>query len=180
MSRATTVATRTDRHRLLDVGEELELVLDIFGREQLAGGEPADVLGAVDDLELAVRLDIAGVARLDEAVRGQRFGGLFGLAIIADEHARRFELNLAIPGDAQFDMRRRRADGVGADRAVGLRGHVKERLRLAVELLEVQSKRAIESEEVGADRFARGIGDADFREAEHVLERPVDQSSPSA
>ena len=68
------VAAVADRHRLADVGEEFQLVLDIFGREQLAVGEPADVLGAVDDLELAVGLEEAGVAGLDEAVRGQRLG----------------------------------------------------------------------------------------------------------
>ncbi len=66
------VAAVADRHRLADVGEELELVLDVFGREQLPVGEAADVLGAVDDLELAVGLEEAGVAGLDEAVLGQR------------------------------------------------------------------------------------------------------------
>ena len=63
------VAPVAERHRLADVGEELELVLDVFGREQLAADEPADVLGAVDDLELPVRLEHPGVAGLDEAVR---------------------------------------------------------------------------------------------------------------
>ena len=72
-------------------------------------------------------------------------------------------------------MRRRRPDGVGADRAVGLRRHVEKRLGLAVELLEVQPQRAIEGEKVGADRFAGGVGDADSGEAEDVLERSVDE-----
>jgi hypothetical protein len=73
------VAPVSDRHRLADVGEELQLVLDVFGREQLAVGEPADVLGAIDDLELAVGFEDAGVAGLDEAVLGQRFARLVGL-----------------------------------------------------------------------------------------------------
>ena len=46
---------------------------------------------------------------------------------------------------------------------------------LAVELLQVEAERAIEGEEIGADRLARGIGDADAREAERVLQRAVDQ-----
>ena len=142
----------------------------------MSRGEPADVLGAVDDLELAVGLDVAGVAGLDEAVGGQRLGRLVGLAIVADEHARRFELHLAIPGDAQFDIRRRRPDGVGAHGAVGLRRHVKKRLGLTVELLEVQPQRAIEREQVGADRFPRRIGDADPGKAEDIFQRRVDQS----
>ena len=152
-----------DRHRLADVGEELELVLDIFGREQLPVGEPADVLGAVDDLELAVGLEEAGVAGLDEAVLGQRFARLVRLIEITDEHARRFELHLAVLGDAQLDVRRGRADRVGAHGAVGLGGDVEKRLGLAVELLEVEAERAIEREQVRADRLARGIGDADAR-----------------
>ena len=132
-----------------------------FGREQLAVGEPADVLGAVDDLELAVRLEEAGVAGLDETVRRSAPRGLLRLLEIADEHARRLELHLAVRGDAQFDVRRGRADRVGAHRAVGLRGHIEKRLGLAVELLQVEAERAIEREQIGADRLARGIGDAD-------------------
>ena len=48
------VAAVAERHRLLDVREELELVLDVFRREQRAVVELADVLGAVDDLEMPV------------------------------------------------------------------------------------------------------------------------------
>ena len=69
----------------------------------------------------------------------------------------------------------RRADGVGVDFAVRLRGEIEERFGLAVELLQVQADRAIEREQVGADRLARGVGDAHAREAEHVLERAVNQ-----
>src|SRR5579875_52741 len=47
------VAAMAEGHRLADRGEELELVLEIFGREERAVGEAADILGAVDDLELA-------------------------------------------------------------------------------------------------------------------------------
>ena len=71
------IAAVADRHGLANVGEEFQLVLDIFGREQLPVGEPADVLGAIDDLELAVRLEEAGVAGLDEAVLGQRLRASF-------------------------------------------------------------------------------------------------------
>ena len=71
-------------------------------------------------------------------------------------------------------LRRGRAHRVGAHRAVGLRGYVQERLRLPVELLQVEADRAVEGEQVRADRLARGIGDADAREAERVLERRVE------
>ena len=169
------VALVADRDSLADIGEELELVLDIFGREQLPVGELAHVLGAVDDLELPVRLEEAGVAGFDEAVLGQRFPGLVRLVVIADEHARRLELHLAVLGDAQLHMRRGRADRVGAHGAVGLRGDIEKSLGLAVELLQVEPERAIEREQVRADRLAGGIGDANAREAERVLQRAIDQ-----
>jgi hypothetical protein len=51
---------------------------------------------------------------------------------------------------------------------------------LAVELLEVDADRAIEAEQVGTDRGAGGVGDADAAHAEHVLQRPVDSRLPSA
>ena len=75
----------------------------------------------------------------------------------------------------KIDIGRGRADGVGAHGAVGLRGHEQEGFGLPVELLQIEADRAIEGEEIGADRFARGIGDADAGEAERVLQRRVDQ-----
>ena len=46
-----------ERHRLADVGAELQLVLDELRRERRAVGELAHVLGAVDDGEMAARVD---------------------------------------------------------------------------------------------------------------------------
>ena len=48
-----------ERDRLADVGAEFELVLDELRRERRAVGELADVLGAIDDGELALRVDEA-------------------------------------------------------------------------------------------------------------------------
>ena len=87
------------------------------------------------------------------------------------------DLNSTSPLSAMrdVDVRHRRPDRVGVDLPVRLRGEIEERFGLAVELLQVQAERAIEREQVGADRLARRVGDAHAREAEHVLERPVDQ-----
>ena len=135
----------------------------------MSRGEPANVLGPIDDFELAIGPDQAGVAGLDIAILGQSLCRTLGIAEIADEHARRAELHFAVLGDAQIDMGRGRADRVGAHRAVGLRRDVEKGLRLTVELLQVHAERPIEGEDVGADRFARRVGDADAREAEGVL-----------
>ena len=121
-------------------------------------------------------IEIAGIAGFHEAVRRHHFGGLGGVLEVADEHARRLEQNLAIVGDADIDMRTGRTDRVGMDFAVRLGGDVEEGFGLAVKLLEVQPDRPIEGEQIGADRFAGGIGDAHARKTEHVLERRIDQN----
>src|SRR3546814_16739442 len=43
---------------------------------------------------------------------------------------------------------------------------------------DLHAERAVEVEDVGADRLAGGVGEADAREAEGVLERPVHQHPP--
>ena len=92
-------------HRFADVGIEFELVLDVFRREQRAVVETADILGAVDDLEMAgLGIDEAGVAGLDVAVGGHDLGGLGLVLEITHEHARRLEQDLAVLGDAQIDI----------------------------------------------------------------------------
>jgi len=63
------------------VREELELVLDVLGREERAVGEAPDVLGAVDDLQVAVRIQEAGVARVVPAFGGLHFGGGFRVLV---------------------------------------------------------------------------------------------------
>ena len=64
------VVAVAEGHHLLDVGKELQLVLDVFRREQRAVAELADILGAVDDLQVpGLGVEEAGVAGLDVAVR---------------------------------------------------------------------------------------------------------------
>ena len=52
-----------------DVGAELQLVLDELRGEGEAVGELADILGAVDDDEMAVLVDKAGIAGPQPAFR---------------------------------------------------------------------------------------------------------------
>ncbi len=138
-----------------DVGIEFELVLDVFGRKQRAVIEPPDVLGPIDDLEMpGLRVDEPGIAGPDVTVGGDDLGGLGLIPEIAHEHAWRLEQHLPILGDAQVDIPHYGTDCIGTDVPVGLRGDVEEGLGLTVELLEVQSDRAKEREQVGADRLA--------------------------
>ena len=67
--RADAIALIAEGDGLADVGIELQLVLDVFRREQRAVVEAADVLGAIDDFQVpAFRIEEAGVAGLDVAV----------------------------------------------------------------------------------------------------------------
>ena len=89
-----------------DVRKELELVLDVFRREQRAVVELADILGAIDDFQVAgLLVEETGVAGLHIAVRRHRLGGLLIILEIAGEHARRLELHFAVVGDADIDVR---------------------------------------------------------------------------
>src|SRR6185437_6669814 len=98
------IAPVAERDRLADIGEEFELVLDVFRREQRAAAQPADILGAVNDVEMARRVEKSGVAGADIAVAGHRLGGALGILEIAEELARALVENLAVRGDAHLDI----------------------------------------------------------------------------
>ena len=146
-----------------------------LGAEQRSVLEPADILGAVDDPQMPVIAEEAGIARMGPAVRALGLGRGLGVAVISGEHAGAAIEYLAALGDLDLDLAYRLADGVGLDLAVGLHAQEHRRLGHAVELFDVDAERAEEGEQVGADRLARGIGHADAAHAEHVLQRPIDQ-----
>ena len=101
--------------------------------------ELADISGAVDDFQLAARLEETRVAGLDITVRRHGLRRLGGIAKIAGKHARRLELHLAIWRDADINARRCGADRVGADCTITLYGYVHESFCLAVKLLQVKA-----------------------------------------
>ncbi len=175
------VAAVAEDHGFEDVGVELELVLHVFRREEAAVGHLADVLGAVDDAQVAgPLLDEAGVAGGDPAFGVLGRGGGFVVLVIAHEGAGRAVEDLAALVDAQLDAGAGHADGVGADLVVGLLGDEHRRLGLAVELFEVDAEGAVEIEDLGPDRLAGGVADADAGKAQRVLERAVDQQVAEA
>src|SRR5829696_3634238 len=164
-----------ESHRLLDVGIELQLVLDVFRREQRAVAHPADVFCPVDDLQMPGLVKEAGIARAHEAVGGLRLGGLLRVLVVAEEDAGRAVEDLAVVVDLDLDLRSRPSDGVGADLAVGLHGDVDRRLGLAVELLQVDTDGAVELEDLRPDGLAGRVSDLNVRQAEAVLQRRIDE-----
>ena len=76
-----------ERHRLVDVREELQLVLDELRREQRAVVQLADVLGAVDDAQVPALVEVARVAGMHPAVGGLGVVGRLRVLEILLEHA---------------------------------------------------------------------------------------------
>ena len=74
-------------HGFLDERKKLQLVFDVLGREHRAAGHAADILGAVDDLQVAVLVEKPGVAGMEIAGRIDRFGGGFRPLEITAHHA---------------------------------------------------------------------------------------------
>ncbi len=177
--RADLVAAVAERHGLLDVREELELVLHVLGREHRAvvraAREAPHVLHAVDDLELAARIEKARIARAVPAVRREHFRGRLGVLVVAAQQARGLHEDLAVAVHLDLHPADRHAHGVGMHRVVGLQADEHRRLGGSVELLEVDADRAVEGEQVRSDRLARRIGHAHPREAQRVAQRPIDQ-----
>jgi len=164
-----------EHHRLLDVRDELELVLDVVGRKQVATGQLADILGAVDDLEVPVLVEEAGVAGMEIAFAVDGLGGVLRPFVIFLEQHRAAHQHFAVVGDPDLDARRRLADAVELDFAVRLQTHRGAGFRRSVELLQVDADGTVKAEQVRPDRRAGGVGDADAAHAEDVAQRPVHQ-----
>ena len=121
-------------HRLLDVGAELELVLDPLGGEGGAVGQARHVLEPVYDDQLAVGGEEAGVAGAQPAV-GQGLGGGLRVLEVALEDAGAPDQHLPLVGDAHLHPRQRAAHRVGAHLAVPLHRRQGRALGAAIDLL---------------------------------------------
>ncbi len=163
-----------DGHRLEHVGEELQLVLDVLGREQGAVGQAADILGAVDDLQVPGIVEEAGVAGPDPAVGGLRRCRRLGVLVVGVKHPGRAEQYLAIVRQFHLDVFDRRAHRIRTHLVVELHGDEGRCLGLAVDLLQVDADGSVEVEHVRADGLAGGIGQPRAAVAELVLQRFVD------
>src|SRR5262249_5969328 len=151
----------------------LQLVLDVLGGEQRPVGEAAHVFRAVDDLEVAGRIEESGVARAHPATLEHDVPGGRLVLEVALEDTRAAIEHLALRRDLELDVFDRRADGIEPHVAVALDGDEDARLRHAIELLDVDPEAAEEDEDLGTDRLAGRVGAAHAPHAEVVAQRPV-------
>src|SRR6185503_6401672 len=99
--------------RFLDVREELELVFEVLGREQRAVVQLADVFHAIDDLDMALRVEEARVAGAEPAVAVPRLRGGARVLVVLGEQPRRADQQLALRAEFELDARYRGTDRVG-------------------------------------------------------------------
>src|SRR5262245_7196612 len=134
---------------LPDERAELELVLDELRRERCTVGERSHVLRAVDDDEVALRVDEAGVTRVKPPIVIDDLAGRLVVLEIPLEHRAAAHEDLAAAlGNLDLDARHRTPGGGGIGLGVGLERHQTGGLRGAVDLLEVDPDRAEEPEGV--------------------------------
>src|SRR5262249_5807248 len=105
---------------LLDVRKKLQLVLEILGREERAVLEAADILGPIDDLQVAILVEETGIPSVDPAVFGLSGGCGLRVLEVRAEDSRAAEEHFAVLRDPNLDVLDRRTDRVRLDAAVGL------------------------------------------------------------
>ena len=173
--RADHVAPVAEADGFLDVRNEFEPVLDQLGRVGGAVLQGADILHPVDDPQMAVIAEIAGVPGVKPSVGipGLRGGGR--IAVILPEHAGRAHEDFALRGEFEFDAIGRRPHRVRLDLSVALHGHEEAGLRRAVELFQVHAEGTEEGHQIRCDGVAGGESDADLAHPQHVPQRTVDQ-----
>ena len=172
---ADPVASVTEGDRLLHIREELQLVLDVLGREQRGVRQPPHVLDPIDDLYVPVGVEIAGVAGMEPALGVFGLCSRLGILVVLLEEARRADEKFPLRRELELHARHRWADGVGFHLPVRLDAHEHGSLGRAVELLEVDADGAIEDEKVRPDGLSCRVGHPHAAHAQHVAQRPVDQ-----
>ena len=96
-------AAVADRARLADERDHLELGLEVGRADVLAAGGDDQLLLAVDDLEVAVVVELADVAGVQPAVVVERLGGLLGLVEVAANTLPPRQQHLAVLGEPHLD-----------------------------------------------------------------------------
>ena len=122
----------------------LHLRLDVGRRHVLAGRVDDDLLLAVDDLQVAVLVELADVAGVEPAVVVDRLRGLVGLVAVALHDHGRADQHLAVLRQLDLHARRGRTDGADLDLVRRVRRAGAARLGHAPQLRQRQAERVVE------------------------------------
>src|SRR5215218_4428254 len=160
-----------DGYRLSDQrAGRLEFGLDVGGRHVLARRVDDQLLLAVNDLEVAVLVEVADVAAHEEAVLGEGLLGLLRLIPIARHDAGPLDEHLAVPGQLDVDPRRGRPDRADLDPLRRVAGPGAGGLGHPPQLRERNPQRMEELDHLGRRRGRTHVAGLDLAEAEHVAD----------
>ena len=121
-----------------------------------------------------MRIQKTGVAGVVPAICGQHFSRGLWIFEIALEQARRLNQNLAVVGHLDLDALAWHAHSVGTRFVVGLQADKHRRFRGAIQLLQVDTNRAVKTEQVRANGFTGGVGHTHPAETQVVAQRAID------
>ena len=119
----------------------------VFGRfrsDVLAAGGDEEVLAPAGDVHEAIVVDARQIACFEPAVCGEGIAGGGGVVVVADEHARPVDLQLAVVGHAERDARTRFADAADAVGVLEVDAAGRGRFRQPIALDEGHAVQAVE------------------------------------
>jgi hypothetical protein len=153
----------------------LQLVLEVLGRDVLAAGGDDDVLLAVGDHEVAVLVDVADVAGVDEALLVERRPRRLFVVVVAGEDGVRPDEDLAVLGEPQLHAGERPPDRSELERARPVDRCGRRHLREPVALEHEDVDRVEELGDLAGERRAARVRDPEPA-AEPLLHLRVDEA----
>ncbi len=120
-------------------------------------------------------IKIAGVPGVKPTLGVFRLLGRLGRLVVLAKQAGRTNQDFASVGQLDLHAFDRWTDSVSLDAPVFLHAHEHRGFGRAIQLLQVDAKRAIESKQIGPDRFAGGVGDSHAAHAEGVPQRRINE-----
>ncbi len=145
--------------RLFNKLAEFQLILDIaWGKQRLARVcQAADIPRAVDNFEMGILVQIACVARVNPSII-HRFRRGLGVFVVAHEHPWAAVEHFARVANLELDLRHGRAHRIRLDLAIRLHADKDTGLGHAVELFNIDAKRAVKGKDFRANRLASRVG----------------------
>src|SRR5215217_1456358 len=171
-------STVANGHRLLDVRTVLQRVLDALGRQVLSAGGDEDFALAAGDAQVAVRVDLAQVPRVQPALRVTDLGGGLRLVEVAEEHVGPTHEHLTVLREPTLHAGHGAPDGAQLRGARDVEVAGARALRLAVALVDADADAVVPGEQLRGDGRRAGDGEATAPQAQALLERPVDEQVP--
>mmetsp|Transcript_13434 Transcript_13434/g.21383 ORF Transcript_13434/g.21383 Transcript_13434/m.21383 type:complete len:494 (+) Transcript_13434:1020-2501(+) len=172
----TAILAVAKQNSLKNVGIKLQFVLNILRRKHRTIGHFANVLGAVDNTQVAAFLfEEARITGCDPTFRILSGGGAFRVVVVFHKRARTAVENLAVVSNFDFHIRAWHTHGIRAHFAIRLRRDEDGGFGLTIELLQIDAKRAVEFKDFRSNRFPGSVTHTHTAKTKRVFQRTVHQ-----